>query len=101
MVARLFVSGRNVFSRKRSLKHLQCNQGLIERYFVSRFVDPHEAVQVALPDLTMDDSVRSGDVDKACLFVSRGVDFFCDDLAPKPIAVEVTRMRVRAVSFPS
>lgn len=100
MVSHLFVSGRNVLSRERSLKHLQCSQGLIERYFVSRFVYSHEAVQVALPDLTMNDSVRSGDVDKSCLFVSRGIDFFCDDLAPEPIAVEVTR-KISAVSFPS
>lgn len=90
-------SGRNVLSRKCSLEHLQGSQGLVERYLVSGFVDSHETVQVALSDLAVNNSVRSGDIDESCILIPRRVDFFRDDLPTKPVAVEVTAMSISAI----
>lgn len=91
MLSRMFFSSRDILSRDSSLKHRQCSQGLVERYFVAGFVDSHEAIQLALPDLSMNNSVGSANVDKACLFVPWGVDLLGDNLSPEPVAVEVTR----------
>lgn len=90
MLFRMFFSSRDILSRDSSLKHRQCSQGLVERYFVAGFVDSHKAIQLALPDLSMDNSVGSGNVDKACLFVPWSVDFLCNNLSTEPVAVKVT-----------
>lgn len=97
MLLHVLLSGRNILSRKCSLKHFQRSQGLVERHLVSRFVDSHETVQVTLSHLPVNNSVRGGDVDEACLLVARCVDFLRDHLSTKPVAVEVAKMRVSVI----
>jgi len=45
----------------------------------------------------MNDSIGSSDVNEAGLFVSWVVDFFCDNLSTKPVAVEITKMRISKI----
>lgn len=61
---------------------------------MARLINSDETVQIALPDLAMDDPVRSSEIHETCLLVARGINFVCDDLATKPIAVIITVMGV-------
>lgn len=57
---------------------------------MTRFIDAHKTVQVALLDLAVHNAVRGGDVDKSSIGESWCIDLLCNGLAAKPIAVEVT-----------
>lgn len=97
MWLQIFLSGCNVLSLDHSFKHFQCSQGLVERYFVARLVNSHKAEQVTLTNLSMNNTIRSGDVNEARVFVALGIDLFGNNLSTKPIAVEIARIRISTV----
>lgn len=58
---------------------------------MARFINSNKSVQVALSDLSVNDPIRSGEVDKTGLFEARGIDLLCNNLTAKPVAVVVTK----------
>lgn len=64
-----------ILPANRTLKHFECNHGLIVRYLVAGLVDTQERELSGLLHLAVDDGVGGRDVDVACGCETWGVDF--------------------------
>jgi hypothetical protein len=84
----LFTGGK-VLPQNGSFKHFQGSQWLVERHLVARLVNADETIQSALSNLSVDNTIGAGYIDKSCLFITWSIDFVGDNLPTKPVAVEV------------